>query len=388
MSRSALSERHGRRTIYLLSFSLFLVFSCISAVSVNIAMLVVFRILSGGAAASVQSVGAGTVADIWEPKVRGRAMGVFYLGPLCGPGLAPVIGGALTQGLRWRSTLWFLTIFGGVMLILIFLCLPETVPRRAPKPADLNAKKPSKAAVVFRAIFGPFQVLALLRYPPIIVAVWSGAIAFFTMFILNVSIQATFEKAPYNFSIILVGLVYLAPTIGYAFSSLLGGRWIDYIMAREARKANRYDENGKLKFLPEDRMKENIWLALTLYPASLIWYGWSVDKGLHWAIGCVACVVFGLGVMLVMGTVNTVLTEFTPKKSSSGVALANFLRNVLSCTGAVITQPLIDAMGTGWMCTMVALIALVTGNAAIFALRTWGPQWRVMMDRKLNAEKS
>ena len=351
-------------------------------------MLIVFRILSGGAAASVQSVGAGTVSDIWEPKVRGKAMGIFFLGPLCGPGIAPVIGGALTQGLGWRSTLWFLTIFGGVMLILIFLCLPETTAKRAPKPEQNDTKKPSTIVVILKSIFGPFEVLALLRFPPVFVAVWSGAIAFFTMFIINVSIQATFEKPPYNFEVILVGLVYLSPTIGYAFSSILGGRWIDHIMAREARKANRYDENGKLKFLPEDRMKENIWLALTMYPAALIWFGWSVDKGVFWAVGCVACVVFGLGVMLVMGTVNTVLTEFTPKKSSSGVALANFLRNVLSCTGAVITQPLIDAMGVGWMCTMVALIALVTGNAAILALRIWGPQWRVMMDRKLNQPKA
>ncbi|KAA8644077.1 hypothetical protein EYZ11_005460 [Aspergillus tanneri] len=387
---SALSEKHGRRTIYLLSFSLFLVFSCLSAVSVNIAMLIVFRVLSGGAAASVQSVGAGTVSDIWEPKVRGRAMGVFYLGPLCGPGLAPVIGGALTQGLRWRSTQWFLTIFGGVMLALIFLCLPETAPRRVVQPQRVadGRRRPNKGVQVLKRIFGPLQVLALLRHPPIVVAVWSGSIAFFTMFVLNVSLQAAFEKPPYNFSVILVGLTYLAPTIGYAISSLLGGRWIDYIMAREARKAGRYHPDGKPKYLPEDRMKENIWLASTLYPAALIWYGWSIDKGLHWAVCCVACIVFGLGVMLVMGAVTTVLTEFTPKKSSSGVALANFLRNILSCTGAVITQPLLDAIGTGWMCTMVALIAFVTGNAAILALRTWGPQWRVMMDRKLNSDKA
>ena len=65
------------------------------------------RMLSGGAAASVQAVGAGTIADIWEVKERGRAMGIFYLGPLCGPLLAPIIGGALNEGLGWRSVQWF-----------------------------------------------------------------------------------------------------------------------------------------------------------------------------------------------------------------------------------------------------------------------------------------
>lgn len=102
-------------------------------------MLIVFRILSGAAAASVQAVGAGTAADVWEPKERGRAMGLFYIGPLCGPGLAPVIGGALTQGFGWRSTLWFLAIFGGVILILIFFLLPETV-ARAKQPQEKKTK--------------------------------------------------------------------------------------------------------------------------------------------------------------------------------------------------------------------------------------------------------
>lgn len=43
-------------------------------------MLIVMRVLSGGAAASVQAVGAGTIADLWEPRERGRAMSTFYLG--------------------------------------------------------------------------------------------------------------------------------------------------------------------------------------------------------------------------------------------------------------------------------------------------------------------
>jgi multidrug resistance protein len=110
---SAFSEALGRRSIYLVSFILFFLFGILSAVSKSIAMLVVMRMLSGGAAASVQAVGAGTIADVWEPKERGRAMGIFYLGPLCGPLFAPIIGGALAQRWNWRATLWFLVIYGG-----------------------------------------------------------------------------------------------------------------------------------------------------------------------------------------------------------------------------------------------------------------------------------
>jgi MFS family permease len=51
---SSFSERLGRRTIYLVSFTLFLLWTVLAAVSTNISMLVVMRMLGGGAAASVQ----------------------------------------------------------------------------------------------------------------------------------------------------------------------------------------------------------------------------------------------------------------------------------------------------------------------------------------------
>lgn len=122
---SSFSETLGRRTIYLVSFTLFLLFNILSAISSNIAMLIVMRILGGGAAASVQAVGAGTIADIWESRERGRAMGIFYLGPLCGPLFAPIIGGVLAERFGWRSTQWFLAIYGALMLVFLFFALPE-----------------------------------------------------------------------------------------------------------------------------------------------------------------------------------------------------------------------------------------------------------------------
>lgn len=79
---SSFSETLGRRTIYIASFILAVIFNVLAAVSTSIGMLIAMRILSGGAAAAVQAVGAGTIADVWEPKERGKAMGIFYLGPL------------------------------------------------------------------------------------------------------------------------------------------------------------------------------------------------------------------------------------------------------------------------------------------------------------------
>ncbi|CAM1504998.1 Fc.00g106350.m01.CDS01 [Cosmosporella sp. VM-42] len=93
LSWSSFSETAGRRTAYITSFIIFVLFAILSATAKSIGIFVAMRMLSGGAGASVQAVGVGTLADIWEPFERGKAMGRFYTGPLCGPLLAPIICG-------------------------------------------------------------------------------------------------------------------------------------------------------------------------------------------------------------------------------------------------------------------------------------------------------
>ncbi|KJR88829.1 MFS multidrug resistance transporter [Sporothrix schenckii 1099-18] len=433
---SSFSETLGRRTIYIISFCLFVVFSILSAISKSIGMLIVMRVLAGGASASVQAVGAGTLADIWEPRERGRAMGIFYLGPLTGPLFAPIIGGALAEKWGWESTMWFLTIYGGLAFVMLFFCLPETLARDRRPPRELEKKertdKPPQTqaetqadvegqatnmadgeaaesgAVVAPALarmtttqsvrvqtqrvgsflkvafVQPLSVLLYLRFPPILLTVVYGSVTFGSLFVLNVSIQSAFAKPPYQFSELIVGLLYIPSSLGYILASLVGGRWIDNIMAREARKAGRYDQQGRLVFLPEDRMRENAWLSASLFPAALVWFGWTAQHGIYWIVPSIANFVFGFGSMLVFGAVTTMLTEFMPRRSSGGIALNNFLRNIFSCVGAIVAQPLIGAMGYGWLCTMFALLAWIVGNTCIFLLRRNGSKWRKNMDEQLN----
>ncbi|GES61009.1 MFS multidrug resistance transporter [Aspergillus terreus] len=401
---SSFSERLGRRTIYLVSFCLVTIFNILSAISDSIAMLIVMRMLSGGASASVQAVGAGTIADLWDPHERGRAMGIFYLGPLCGPLFAPIVGGALAQEWGWRSTLWFSAIYGGIALVFIFLALPETlVVHKEPTPAPLTNDEPqeplgqrlsrvsSRQVVSFTArwlkhlkmvFIDPLKIVLYLRFPPVLLTVYYASITFGSLYVLNVSIEHTFGSDPYNYNTLIVGLLYIPNSVGYIVASLFGGRWMDNIMQREARKAERYDEHGKLIYRPEDRMRENAWLGATLYPAALIWYGWTADKGVYWLAPMIANVFFGVGSMLIFSMVTTMLTEFMPKKSSSGVALNNFMRNIFSCVGSFVTAPIIDAIGNGWLFTILGLAAFASSSVLII-MKVFGPRWRKSMDAAL-----
>ncbi|KAL4908102.1 hypothetical protein BDW74DRAFT_174798 [Aspergillus multicolor] len=401
---SSFSERLGRRTIYIVSFALFVVFNVLCAISSSISMLIVMRLLSGGASASVQAVGAGTIADIWDTRERGRAMGIFYLGPLCGPLIAPIVGGVLAQRWQWRSTMWFFCAYGALVVVLILLGLPETLSKANQKSTMPAEPTPTEETLSRRAsrvssvqtqvlstttrwlklakisFLDPLKIILYLRYLPVLLTVYYAAITFGSLYVLNVSIENSFGKDPYNFDTIIVGLLYIPNSLGYFVASLFGGRWIDKIMEREAKKANRYDEKGNLIFRPEDRMRENAWLGALLYPAGLIWYGWTVDKGVFWLAPMIANFFFGIGSMLIFSMVTTMLTEFMPKKSSEGVALNNFTRNIFSCVGSFVTAPIINGIGNGWLFTIIGLVAFAS-SGVIVVMKVYGPRWKEGMDK-------
>ena len=78
---------------------------------------------------------------MYEPAQRGTILGIYYLSPLVGPSLGPLIGGGIAASRRdgWRDTLcvqsaarrasdptsWFLAAYAGVVA-LVFVVVPET----------------------------------------------------------------------------------------------------------------------------------------------------------------------------------------------------------------------------------------------------------------------
>lgn len=75
------------------------------------------------------SIGAATLADIYEPHERGTMMGIYISAPLLGPALGPIIGGLLTQYFSWRATFWFLAVLMAVCLVAFLVAFKDTFRR-------------------------------------------------------------------------------------------------------------------------------------------------------------------------------------------------------------------------------------------------------------------
>lgn len=274
---AAFSETYGRKPIYIISLCLAIVFNILAAYSNGVGMFIAMRLMSGSAAASFQTVSAGTVSDIWETRDRGMALGISSVGPLCGPLLAPIIGGALSSTWGWRSTMWFLAAFSAVCLFLILFLVPETKNKAAPDPAA--APSGGFGPTAKKILFDPLKTLLYYGRTAVALTVLYSGITYCQVFIMGVSISTTFNEPPYSYSELIVGLLYIPEGTGYILGSLVGGWWADRTMRRQAAKIGECDASGNLILRPEHRIRENAWIGAIMYPLALIWFGWTADFG-------------------------------------------------------------------------------------------------------------
>ncbi len=119
-----LADLVGRKVTFLTGLAGFAVVSAIGGASVNFAMLVTARACQGAfAALLVPSALSLLTTTFTGPRDRGRAFGIY--GAIAGAGGAVglLLGGALTQYLSWRWTLYVNLLFaavaftGGAMLL-------------------------------------------------------------------------------------------------------------------------------------------------------------------------------------------------------------------------------------------------------------------------------
>lgn len=409
---SSSSEIFGRRTTYILSFTVFVAFLVACALSTSMGMLMAFRVLSGVGAAAVQSVGAGTISDMYIPTKRGVAISYFYLGPLVGPLIGPLAGGAIVEKWGWRGTQWFMVIIGAIILIMIVFLIPETlreeeIPSFKEKPSEntvhekvgeplekvltgteenvpgAESQAPLTALQEFTSanlsgksfllFVRPLKSLKFLSYPPVLLAITYNGFCFFCLYFLNVSIESLYTSAPYHFSPVIIGLMYIPNTLGYIISSVLSGRYSDKVV-RRVKAAN----NGV--FIPEARFAAHVFMGAIMYPLSLILFGWTAQYHVFWFIPLIGSFLYGMSSMIIFGTCMTYLVDALPGRGSSGVALNNFVRMVLAAVSTFIAQPMQGSkLGYNWLYMLWGLFGLVS-IVFLLAIRKWGNKWRTHAD--------
>lgn len=335
---------YGRRGVYLITVFLTIPIMVWTAYSSTAGEWFAHRILIGIVVSPIESLCEVTVFDLFFAHNRGTFMGLYVLTLFGSNFLAPLVAGWFNDAYGWRWTMNLGTIICGVIFIIMFLFMEETIYFRDTSLESVNVEFQStnecatqngreKQMQSEKTITAPSQIAQQIQvsttiqrtitrrnkynlfrplpgrpsnrdmlhmiYRPLIMiykfptVAWTGFLYGINLAwynVLNGTASPVLTGEPYRWSAAQVGCVYAGPIIGAALACLWSGKIADQITLALARRNNGIRE-------PEHRL----WvLAVSgiISAAGLVTWGVGAYHQVHW-IG----LVFGLG-MLTFGCVT------------------------------------------------------------------------------------
>ncbi|KAL5589350.1 hypothetical protein FOVSG1_011217 [Fusarium oxysporum f. sp. vasinfectum] len=360
-----LSEIYGRLPVYRICMIVFLLTNIACALSINMPMLIIFRLLTGLAGACPLTIGPASVADCFSQEERGRAMAIWNMPVLLGPSLGPAVGAYVSRGLGWRWNFWLLIIMTGAVLVICAFVQKET---HAPTLQRKKLRKLQKerdtedlpvatphSQLIKRSLARP---LKMLFFSPIIFGLsFLTAIAYGTLYLLFTTVSETF-KTKYGI-VTNVGLIYLGFGCGQIVGLILFGMVSDPILRRMAR-------GGELK--PEYRLPLMIPCS-AIIPIGLLVYGWTTEYGVFWFVPVIGTFMIGFGMITVFTSVSTYLVDAFPTYAASATAANTVLRSIGGALLPLAGPKMFDAIGQGWGNTLLAGVSLAMISMIVISYR-------------------
>lgn len=124
-----LADYFGRRKVILASIAVFVASSIACAISGYIGHLIAARLFQGIGACGATVVVMAVIRDIYEDHTTPQAYSYVNSVTAIAPILAPLLGGnMLVWYATWRSSFYFVTIFGIFAFFINYIFLQETIP--------------------------------------------------------------------------------------------------------------------------------------------------------------------------------------------------------------------------------------------------------------------
>lgn len=288
-----LTDNVGRRKVLLPGIILYIVASIGAALSYSIYLLLLFRVLQAAGIAVGSVVATTVIGDLFEGKLRGRAMGTFQMLVALGPAVGPVIGGFTGQYFGFHGVFWVLTMAGLLLLLLNVLYLPET------RPALFSSKR-----------FSLGEYATILANRDGLAVILLGFFQYYTFYNFLVFLPSLLVLF-YHLSPAQNGLVFLPLSLSVVIGSLIGGRTQEHFEPK--------------KFLIT---------AATLNVTSTLFFALVVGSGFPLLL--ISLSLFGLCLGISLPVQTTLLANTFHQNRATAMGLYNFFRYMGMAAGPMI----------------------------------------------------
>lgn len=131
-----LGDLKGKSKVFRIGIIIFTIGSLLCGISNTITFLIISRAIQGLGAACTMSASQGIITAIFEPKERGKALGISGLVVALGTMVGPALGGIISQ-FAWEYIFLINIPIGIVAVILAYKVLPS-MEGKAPKDEKLD----------------------------------------------------------------------------------------------------------------------------------------------------------------------------------------------------------------------------------------------------------
>lgn len=125
-----LGDVHGRRTLFMVAISIFLVGSALCGLAQNMTQLVLFRAVQGLGAGGLFPLALATIGVIVPPRDRGRYQGLIGATFAAASIAGPALGGLIVDHTTWRWIFYVNLPVGLLALVVISITMPKRTEKR------------------------------------------------------------------------------------------------------------------------------------------------------------------------------------------------------------------------------------------------------------------
>ncbi|OJD29041.1 mfs multidrug transporter [Diplodia corticola] len=252
-----LSDRYGRRPIFLLSLICSLIGNAGCAKSPSYATMGLCRAITAFFISPAGAIGSAVVQETFFKHERAKFMGVWTLFVTLGVPTAPFIFGfvALRVGYRWIY--WILACTNAVQLLLYTFLGPETryirTPTTTPSPPTSAPSFTRKYLTFTRLDPTPLTLSSFLSplhffaAPRVLVPTLAYATTFlFASILISIEIPQIFVEK-FHLNTQAIGLQNLSLIIGSVIGEQMGGRMSDWWMQRRRKRTGGSEERPEFR---------------------------------------------------------------------------------------------------------------------------------------------
>jgi EmrB/QacA subfamily drug resistance transporter len=130
------ADRFGRRRTFQAGLTLFTLGSLLCSIAPGLGWLIAFRMVQAVGGSMLNPVAMSIISNTFtDARERARAIGIFAGVVGVSLGVGPVLGGALVEGIGWRSIFWVNVPIGIIAFVLAARFVPES---KAPQARSLD----------------------------------------------------------------------------------------------------------------------------------------------------------------------------------------------------------------------------------------------------------